>query len=66
MKADPETATNGREITLPPAANSCDVNCDVQDQSFSAKSNKFNGGAFSFRAGGLSSFAIVFSGLGFS
>ena len=42
----------------------CDVNCDVQVQAVSAKPNKFNGGAFSFRAGSLSYFAIVFKWLG--
>ena len=43
--------------------NPCDVNCDVQVQALSAKPNKFNGGAFSFRAGDWSHFVIVFSGL---
>ena len=42
----------------------CDVDCDVQDQAGSAKSNKFNGGAVSFRAGVFCCCASVFSGLG--
>jgi hypothetical protein len=60
----PTIPTNGREITWSEITEFCDVNCDVQAQSPPAKPNKFNTDAFTFRAGGLSCYMLVFSGLG--
>lgn len=57
-------AANGREITWFQVGQNCDVNCDVQAQSGSTKSNKISGDVFSFRAGGSSCLAYGFSGLG--
>ena len=50
-------------VTLATRRSACDVICDVQAQSGSAKSNKISGDAFSFRAGGFSFLAFIFSGL---
>ena len=60
----PTVSTKGREITWSEHAEVCDVNCDVQAQSPPANPNKFNAGAFTFRAGSLSCYILDFSGLG--